>query len=554
MGNSVSLSFSPGALRIEPYSGFSLDSSSSSTSVTAGDTPYRAQLTRTYHVADALKTALEAMQDAIGSGAKQARAANVRSANDLGLSAISTAATLRSSEEVNATPTSYTPFGPDWTGNSTALATVDGIYDGDQGTDTLRFVVQRGGTVGEDAVKICMYDGEGKSIQTKTFGEDYVPGTTTKFKNGLRISLDAGSLTKNDEFYVNVSTVADSEVDPAKSLDGLRNDRPNLEYGLSVTAGSFDVNGTTIDVFSSDSLDDVLGRITANVEDVTATYDSATEKVVLAHDQMGSEYDITVGNDTSGFLEATKLDTAVLEPGIDGEAEEMIVNVDPLNGVTTGTAYVNGEAITVDILNDSLQDVIARVNASDAGVVMTLSEDAQRVTITSADKKAPLTLSDGDTNLWSELGLPLGETKPRTRAGIDSDAMVEAMGDLKRALNAMFQDRAGESGVSAVVTGLRTSLRSAIGDAFESNGAELLRSGFGVDFDFRDQSFETMDYSRSRLRSALATRPSEVLSFFSDGDDASSGMVTSMISTLSGSMGAIENTLGHVGLNVDVKL
>jgi hypothetical protein len=53
-------------LRIEPYSGFSLDRSNS-TSVTVGDTPYRAQLTRSYHLADAMKTALQSMRDAIGS-------------------------------------------------------------------------------------------------------------------------------------------------------------------------------------------------------------------------------------------------------------------------------------------------------------------------------------------------------------------------------------------------------------------------------------------------------------------------------------------------------
>ena len=41
-----------------------------------------------------------------------------------------TAATLQSTAEINATPTSYSPFGPDWSGASTGLVTFDGVYDG----------------------------------------------------------------------------------------------------------------------------------------------------------------------------------------------------------------------------------------------------------------------------------------------------------------------------------------------------------------------------------------------------------------------------------------
>ena len=554
MSNSIGLNFSPGTLRIEPYSGFSLDRSSS-TSVTAGDTPYRAQLTRSYHLGDALKTALESMREAVSRGSTSSRAASVGSANDLGLSLETTAAVLRSTEEVNATPTSYSPFGPDWSGpQSSTVVTMDGVYDGDQGDDTLRFRALRNGTVGEDSLKIRVYKGNGQSVQSFTIGANYTPGTVAKtLKNGLEVSFSAGTMKRNENFYVDVSTSVPSEVDPDKAFDGLRDDRPNFEYGLGVSAGSFDVNGTTIDVFANDTLNTVIDRINANVADVTATFDAASETVVLTHDEEGAGYDIAVANDTSGLLEATKLSTAVLEPGRDGEARQVIQDVDPLNGITTGTAFVNGVGISVDIGADSIEDVIDQVNASGAGVTMTLSADGQRVSLVSDNRKESITLADGDTNLWSELGLELGETKPRTRSGIDSELMVEAMGDLKRALNGIFRDRAGETAVSAVVTGLRTNLRSAISNAFEADGAERIRGGFGVDFDFRAESGETMDYSRSRLRSALATRGSEVTSYFADGENGEPGMLSSMITTLSGSLSAIEDTVGHIGLNVDVQ-
>jgi hypothetical protein len=553
VSNSINLSFTPGALRIEPYSGFTLDRSSS-TSVTAGDTPYRAQLTRSYHLADAMKTALESMQEAIGKGTTRSRAASVGSANDLGLSLETTSAVLRSAEEVNATPTSFSPFGPDWSGpQSSTVVTMDGVYDGDQGDDTLRFKALRNGTLGQDSLKMTAYDGSGQKIQSFTIGAAYVPGTVAKtLKNGLEVSFSAGTMKRNESFYVDVSTSVPSEVDPDKAFDGLRDDRPNFQYGLGVTAGSFDVNGTTIDVFANDTLNTVIDRINANVADVTATFDAVSETVVLTHDEEGAGHDISVGNDTSGFLEATKLDTAVLEPGRDGEARQVIEDVDPLDGVTTGTAFVNDVAISVDIGADSIGDVIDQVNASGAGVTMTLSADGQRVSLVADNRRDSITLADGDTNLWSELGLELGETKPRARSGIDSELMTEAMGDLKRALNGIFRDRAGESAVSAVVTGLRTNLRTAISTAFEADGSERIRSGFGVDFDFRAASDETMDYSRSRLRSALATDTSEVTAYFADGENGETGMLSSMISTLGGTMAAIEDTVGHIGLNVDV--
>ena len=56
---------------------------------------------------------------------------------------VATQASLRSTEEINAVPTSYTPFRTGFSGASTALATIGGVYDGDQGTDTLTFQVKK---------------------------------------------------------------------------------------------------------------------------------------------------------------------------------------------------------------------------------------------------------------------------------------------------------------------------------------------------------------------------------------------------------------------------
>ncbi|NNE61950.1 MAG: hypothetical protein HKN35_13735, partial [Woeseia sp.] len=55
---------------------------------------------------------------------------NAESASPLNIDLTTTASTLLSTEAINASPRSFTPFGPDWDNGSTALITVGGEYDG----------------------------------------------------------------------------------------------------------------------------------------------------------------------------------------------------------------------------------------------------------------------------------------------------------------------------------------------------------------------------------------------------------------------------------------
>jgi hypothetical protein len=64
---------------------------------------------------------------------------DARSTSPLGLDLTETAAFLNSSNEINASPTSFTPFGPDWLDGSTSLITIGGEYDGLTPTSTLTF-------------------------------------------------------------------------------------------------------------------------------------------------------------------------------------------------------------------------------------------------------------------------------------------------------------------------------------------------------------------------------------------------------------------------------
>ena len=133
----------------------------------------------------------------------------------------------------------------------------------------------------------------------------------------LHVKLDV------NDFQPTTITVSDSvgaTVDPDKPLGGVRNDNPNLQYGLPAIAdGSFQINGESINVATSDTLNNVVDRINNSNAGVTAVFNAVTERIEFVQDTLGSVPTIDIQNDTSNFIEATKLDSAVVNPGIDPE-------------------------------------------------------------------------------------------------------------------------------------------------------------------------------------------------------------------------------------------
>ena len=138
-----------------------------------------------------------------GSRTADVTAANATSALDLGDLGTGTAAEMRSTEEVNATPTSFSPFGPAWTG-STAQAAIGGDYDGSNGTMTLTFEVDREGTHGVDDVKIKVYDANSQEIDQIDIKKEHPIDQEYTLSNGLIFTLGQGDLLNNDTFTLDV--------------------------------------------------------------------------------------------------------------------------------------------------------------------------------------------------------------------------------------------------------------------------------------------------------------------------------------------------------------
>jgi flagellar hook-associated protein 2 len=149
----------------------------------------------------------------------------------------------------------------------------------------------------------------------------------------------------------------------------------SIPVGRTITAGSFTVNGARIDIESTDSLNDVFGKITgATGGTVTAGYNAVTGRV-----EMVSADPITLGasNDTSNFLQAMRLTSGgspVITSGPPLPSPRLTGPIDSANlAGWSGTNeensfFINGVGISYNTGTDSIQSLLNRINNSAAGV------------------------------------------------------------------------------------------------------------------------------------------------------------------------------------------
>ena len=474
---------------------------------------------------------------------------------DLSSSGTATPTTLQSTEEVNASTTAYATDPPEWTGASTAQPTMGGEYDGSSGSDTLTFKVKKGGTAGGDLIQINVYDSNNNQIDTLNFKKQDGIDTPQILSNGLTVSFSEGDIVKNDSFTLEVYDNVENAVDPSKAFNGTGADDPNLQSGLDVTSGSFEINGTTIDVAADDSINSVLDKINQSDAGVTATFDAASETVLLTQNTPGSTPDIVLANDTSGFVAAVKLDGAVATPGEDGTVTEdsatPLAEVDAFSTLQNGSISVNGVAIDIDVDTDSLNDVLDRISASAADVTASYDSNTKRVTLSSNDAESQLILDSGTTNFFAAVEIsdgtyePVNETIDVQTSGVDavksSDltseyaetyiAELEAaadkdkdvaetpatptdtkmLGDLVNviadSMNALFDGSASTSSQGSETEALKNEVRSAVASWFDSEGSQF-NTDFGIGFDFektREGVFKFSQADRSQFEAALAS-------------------------------------------------
>ena len=306
-------------------------------------------------------------------------------------------------------------------------------------------------------------------------------------------------------------------------------------------------------------MNSVLNRITQSAAGVSATFDPLTETVVLTQKTAGQTPTIVLANDTSGFVQAMKLDSAILTPGIDPDPAKLLTDVPLFASVQSGTITVEGVDISIDVATDSLNDVIARINASVPAVVASISGDAQRVSVTSTSASVSLEIDSGTTGFFPVLQIADGSYFPkRGRSGVSTthaSRVAESVESVSKAFNALYDDpRFGSSPIS-LLERLRSDMERAVSDAFGDTGPRF-GTGFGVGFDFRPYAHEIFEFSagdKRSLASTLRTGLGDVHDLFL-GQDSSvpSGLVEKLTAVLNEAESNTQSLLGFRGHSIDV--
>lgn len=479
---------------------------------------------------------------------------DARSTSALGLDMTHTAAALNSSNEINASPKSFSPFGPAWDSGSTALITIHREYNGNHDTGPITFEVRKEGVHGSKDLRIRVEDADGNRIKNINIRKEHAEDRQYSLKNGLYLSLGPGSLINNDTATIQVYDDVGAVVNPNLPLGGIRNQNPNLQYGIAaITNGSFDLNGESIIVSTSDTLNDVVQRINQSNAGVSALFNAASERIEFLQNTLGSAATIDLQNDTSNFLEASKLDNLNVVDGIDPETIKTLDAVATFSSVQSGEVTINGQQIVVDTANDSLSTMLTKINASSAGVIATFDSASQQVVIEAEDATSTLEIDGNDTGFFAALKVPEGRVDPEAVSrGISrrrSYEIADAAAAVFAQMNRLFRDSnflGKDANAGLFRAPLETAMRAAFGVANES---DFLGMRFDASANARARG-DLLTIDRRELTSNLQRRGKQVRDFLA-GSDNQAGFVQDLLVAARQALGSVNGTLGLSGTFVD---
>ena len=378
-----------------------------------------------------------------------------------------------------------------------------------------------------------------------------------------------------------------------------------LPVGTTIKAGDFTVNGEKITVAATDSLASVFAQIQTKTG-VTASYDPATDKVKLSSP---SEIVLGSANDTSNFLGALKLYNngtgEVLAPKALGVVSigtaianaNMSTAITGVDGTGKGSFAINGVNIDFNVNNDSVQNVLARINASDAGVTASFDRANDRFTLTNkGEGDVGISISEGAGGLLAALGLNGGATLARGKnaefnvnggetlvstsntldatshgiaglsiaatseatetvtVGADTGSSRKSIEDFITKYNAVQayieqqtktttspDGRVTRSTLSGnrEISDMASGLRSRIFDAVPGLTGTIQRlEGIGIDFKSGSSQLEIKD--SSKLNTALSTKGNEVRTLFSSTPGGVVTRLDSFLEKLAGTSGTLK--------------
>lgn len=279
-------------------------------------------------------------------------------------------------------------------------------------------------------------------------------------------SASAGTTAASGSYVFNVTQRATasrwtggadigSPLAPTNDVSGVT--LASLGTAITPTAGVFTVNGSRVTVALGDSLQEVFTKIsTATGGAVTAAYDAGADRVTLS----GSG-PVVLGSatDTSNLLSALRLgnngtNTVTSSTALGAASSSatlanarLATAVTAVDGAGNGSFTVNGVAINYNVNTDSLNAILARINASGAGVTASFDPFDDRVSLVN-NKTGDLgaALEEPAGGLLAALRLTSGAGAALTR-GMNAQFSVNGGATLSSASNTLDEAAHGIAGL-----------------------------------------------------------------------------------------------------------
>lgn len=278
-----------------------------------------------------------------------------------------------------------------------------------------------------DAVlKAMLSSSTDEKIVTAKAGPNAAPGSYNVTVNKIASATRATSWGQ----------LGQSIVDPQQLLSDANTQAPITagRFTLTVTELNGTVDPIAITVNSGDKWQDVFDRINlATGGEIQASLSG--NKVVLSADPTRVAH-FKTGNqdDTSNFLQQTRLDTAQMDTSTKTvkstqpvgvvQRDKTLLNAKFATALaaTSGSFKINDVEVTWDATKDTLDNVINRINASSAGVVAAYSAPDDKLVLTNKQAGSKnINFLDVTGNLLQSLRVDRGEQATGDDASITID-------------------------------------------------------------------------------------------------------------------------------------
>jgi len=294
------------------------------------------------------------------------------------------------------------------------------------------------------------------AIEKLKTGNFFLARTASSSAEGVA-KATAGATAAPGQYEINVTQLASAAklrggvnagaaVDPTAAIG-------SAAYSRQISEGTFSVNGKVITLAHTDTLEDVLGKIsTATGGQVTGAYDPGTDRITLT-----SASTIVLGSarDTSNFLGAVGLrNSATLGSSVTSEFELGGVKTSALlqeaNFATpllagAGKFSVNGVEIAYDSAVDSVSAVLQRINDSEAGVSASYDPVNDRFQLTNkVTGDVGISIEDITGNFAVAARLSTGVLE----RGTDLVYTINSGGELRSQTNTISEATSGIPGLS----------------------------------------------------------------------------------------------------------